>query len=254
MVTRYVKPKPAEGEPATLASAAYERLRREIIAGDFPPGRKLHIRRLCERYDMGLSPVREALNRVSRDGLVRQNDLRGFSVAPVSLEDLTDLTQARCWLNEIALRQSIAQGGPDWEEGIVLAFHRFSRSPDPAAHASPEDRERHESAHRLFHTSLIAACGSTRVQEYCEQLFDAADRYRNLKRPQQLQERRNRNEHREIMEAVLARDIEKAVRLLTAHFRNTEKIASAEMRRIEAVKESSTASRNTTVRKGHSNP
>lgn len=223
MTTRSVKPKPAAGEPATLASAAYERLRREIIAGAFPPGRKLHIRRLCERYEMGLSSVREALNRVSRDGLVRQNDLRGFTVAPMSLEDLTDLTVTRCWLNELALRRSIAEGGALWEEGIVLAFHRFARAPkgEPA----------HENAHRQFHASLIAACGSARLIAYCEQLFDAADRYRNLKQPLELQERRKQNEHRAIMDAALARDTEKAVALMNAHLRGTERIAGEALRR-----------------------
>lgn len=231
MATRNIKPRPVAGKPATLASAAYERLRREIIGGTFPAGRKLHIRRLCERYQMGLSPVREALNRVSRDGLVRQNDLRGFSVAPMSLEDLCDLTLTRCWLNELALRRSIAEGGAAWEEGVVLAFHRFSRSPPPEPDATEAARDTHENAHRAFHASLIAACGSARLQAYCEQLFDAADRYRNLKLPQQLQERRKHNEHRVIMDAVLARDADKAVALLSAHFRNTERIAAEALRR-----------------------
>jgi GntR family transcriptional regulator, carbon starvation induced regulator len=231
LATRDLKPRPAAGEPATLASAAYERLRREIIVGTFPAGRKLHIRRLCERYQMGLSPVREALNRVSRDGLVRQNDLRGFSVAPMSLEDLTDLTATRCWLNELALRQAIADGDAAWEEGIVLAFHRFSRSPQPEPGASEAARDAHESAHRAFHASLIAACGSARLRAYCEQLFDAADRYRNLKRPHQLRERRKHDEHRVIMDAVLARDAAKAVGLLNAHFRGTERIAAEALRR-----------------------
>ncbi len=235
MATRVKSTKPAGGEPATLASTAYERLRREIIAGDFPPGRKLHIRRLCERYDVGLSPMREALNRVSRDGLVRQNDLRGFSVAPVSLEDLADLTRSRCWLNEIALRQSIKDGDAEWEEGIVLAFHRFSRAGDPLAAMTPEERANHEGAHRNFHASLIAACGSGRLRDYCEQLFDAADRYRNLKQPHQFETRRKRDEHREIMEAVLARDVEKAVRLLIDHFKGTEQIASGEISRFDKV-------------------
>ena len=221
--TRNIKSKPMAGEPATLASAAYERLRREIIGGAFPPGRKLHIRRLCERYQMGLSPVCEALNRVSRDGLVRQNDLRGFSVAPMSLEDLTDLTLTRCWLNELALRQAIARGDAAWEEGIVLAFHRFQRT--------SQGEPAHENAHRQFHASLIAACGAARLIAYCEQLFDAADRYRNLKQPHQLQERRKQDEHRAIMDAVLARDTEKAVALMNAHLRGTERIASEALRR-----------------------
>lgn len=181
---------------------------------------------------MGLSPVREALNRVSRDGLVRQSDLRGFSVAPVNEEDLVDLTRARRWLNEIALRQSIANGGSDWEEGIVLAYHRFSRAPEMSTDAEPGERDSRETAHRNFHASLISACGSERLRDYCEQLFDAAGRYRYLKKPHILQDRRKGNDHRDLLETVLARNIEKAVQLLTAHFRNTERIATEEMRHL----------------------
>ena len=48
---------------ATLASTAYERLREDIISAQFSPGQKLAIQHLCERYGMGLSPMREALNR-----------------------------------------------------------------------------------------------------------------------------------------------------------------------------------------------
>ena len=46
----------------SLASTAYERLRFDIISGVFPPEAKLLIRQLCDRYEMGLSPIREALN------------------------------------------------------------------------------------------------------------------------------------------------------------------------------------------------
>ena len=58
----------------SLASTAYERLRFDIISGVFPPETKLLIRELCTRYAIGLSPIREALNRVSRDGLVEHHD------------------------------------------------------------------------------------------------------------------------------------------------------------------------------------
>jgi GntR family carbon starvation induced transcriptional regulator len=217
----------------TFASTAYERLRREIISGDLAPGAKLHIQQLCKRYGIGLSPLREALNRVSRDGLVRQNDLRGFSVAPLSEEDVVDLTRARCWINEIALRQSIAHGDAAWEEGVVLAYHRMSRAPKPGA---TSDSRAWSEAHRAFHSSLIAACGSRRVLEFCEQLFDSADRYRFLNRERVNPRRQHRDDHRPIMEAVVARDADKAVQLLMRHFQRTEQFGREELQKLSKQK------------------
>lgn len=66
--------------PATLASQTYERLRQDIVGAHFAPGQKLGTRQLSERYEVGLAPLREALTRLSREGLVVQHDRRGFAV------------------------------------------------------------------------------------------------------------------------------------------------------------------------------
>src|SRR5947207_8644017 len=86
-----------ESAKETLASLVYDRLRQDIITVAIEPGEKLHIRSLCDRFNVGLSPVREALSRLSTEGLVAQSDHRGFAVKPMSEDDLVDLTRARCW-------------------------------------------------------------------------------------------------------------------------------------------------------------
>lgn len=203
--------------PGTLASAAYERLRREVMTAQLLPGQKLNIRRLCARYEMGLSPIREALNRLSRDGLVTQFDQQGFRVAPVGIAQLDELTRTRCWLNELALRESITHGDMAWEENVLLACHRLLRLPrESSDEHSPLRNDSWEEAHRAFHASLLAACRSPWLIAFCEQLFDAAERYRHISRIARSE--RRRDEHKQIMEAVVARDAELAVKLLTAHF------------------------------------
>ena len=203
----------------TLASMAYERLREEIIGARFESGQRLHIQQLCERYGMGLSPIREALNRLSRDGLVSQADRRGFRVTPLSEKHLDELTRTRIWINELALRQSIANGDLAWEEQVVLAYHRLSRLPRYVeGSGSAEYNPQWEKAHRAFHAALIAACGSHWLQDFCEQLFDAADCYRHLSRVSSVQRKELRqDEHKLMMDAALARDSEKAVELIRRH-------------------------------------
>ncbi|GGF40494.1 GntR family transcriptional regulator [Aliidongia dinghuensis] len=211
----------------TLASSTYAQLRREILDGDQVPGSRLHIRQLCERFGIGASPMREALNRLSAEGLVQQLDQRGFRVAPLDLEDLSDLTRMRCWLNEIALRAAISAGDAAWEEGLVVAHYRLMRAPKET---SPVDGRRSaawERAHRDFHAALIAACGSRRLMEQCAALFDAADRYRHVSRIASSDRRDDADEHTQIMEAALRRNGDGAVALLTRHMANTEELVRA---------------------------
>lgn len=213
----------------TLASIVYDRLRKDIISVAVPPGEKLHIRSLCERFEVGLSPVREALSRLSTEGLVAQNDHRGFTVAPISEADLADLTRARSWLNDIAIRKSIEQGDAAWEETVVLSFHRLFRTPRFAPGVETERSEAWEIAHRNFHTSLISASGSARLTHYCEQLFDSAERYRHVGRKAGVKGNRDK-EHRELMEAVVARDAETAARVITRHFERTAELVREVLR------------------------
>jgi DNA-binding GntR family transcriptional regulator len=211
--------------PTTLASAVYERLRRDILVGRLAPGDKLRIDALRAAYDVGASPLREALNRLSAEGLVVQEDQRGFRVPPVSLEDLKELTRTRCWLNEVALRESIARGDTAWEERVVLTHHHLARTPVYAGETVKLDSE-WERRHRAFHAALIAACGSRWITAYCESLFDQADRYRYLS-VYAHEHRDFVGEHRAIMEAALARDTELAIRLLVQHVSKTADLVAS---------------------------
>ena len=96
---------------------------------------KLRVEWVVSRYGAGASPVREALNRLASEGLLGRHDQRGFFIMPVSAEELEELTRTRCWLEERALRESIANRTGEWEEQLVLALHRLAR----AQRRLPED-------------------------------------------------------------------------------------------------------------------
>ena len=154
--------------------------------------------------------------------------------APVSKQDLLELTRARCLLAEVCLRESIRHGDAVWEEGIVIAFHRLSRVPRYApGHVNElEFDPAWEAAHRAFHRSLVAACGSSYLIEMDAQLFDAADRYRHLSRRSALSGTAARpDQHQAIMQAVLERDAPKAIALLQAHYQRTTEHGLKELAR-----------------------
>jgi GntR family transcriptional regulator, carbon starvation induced regulator len=211
---------------ATLASVVYEQLRADLLRGTLAPGEKLRMESLRQRYGVGASPLREALNRLAAEGLVMQIDQRGFRVAPVSIEDLRELTKARLWVTGLALRESIAHGDAAWEERIVLAFHRMmravGRSPDGTAVIGAAG----EKLHAAFHAALIDACGSRWITDFAAMLFDCARRYQHLSTQWKHQPRDIAAEHRTIMDAVLARDAELAVKLHDAHIARTVEIVA----------------------------
>jgi GntR family carbon starvation induced transcriptional regulator len=210
----------------TLATTIYEQLRQDILTVTLPAESKLNIRALCDRFEVGLSPVREALSRLSMENLVRQIDHRGFSVAPLSLTDMEDLTKARCWIDGQGLRQAIEIAEPAWEEGLLISYHRLSRTPRFEGRDRRARSTAWEAAHKKFHHQLVVGCGSQWLTTISGRLFEAAERYRNLARVAG-KSRGKEDEHRGIMEAALAHEADRAVALLTAHFNKTAELVHA---------------------------
>ena len=211
----------------TLASSIYARLRDDILRGVFRPGEKLAIEALCARYGIGATPLREALNRLSAEDLVIRADQRGFRVAPVSLEDLEELTKTLCWIGSLALREAIRNGDAAWEEQVVVAAHRLSRVGREGAEGYGSFNPEWEARHRAYHLTLIAACGSRWLVDFYAMLLDRNARYRYLAFADASVPRDAEAEHRAITDAVLARDADRAVAAAEAHIRLTAETVAA---------------------------
>jgi DNA-binding GntR family transcriptional regulator len=216
-----------QGE-GTLAMSIYGRLRRDILTGLIEPGERLRLDALGERYNVGLTPLREALNRLSAEELVLREGKRGFRVALASRADLADLATTLCWVVDVALRQSLANGDEAWEEAVVLAAHRLQRLdgrlPSHETGVDPEWERRH----REFHMSLIAASGLRRINDFFATLVDRYDRYMYIGVDATARWPRDAAaEHKAILDAVLARDADLAVRLSQGHIRRTAEIVEA---------------------------
>lgn len=206
----------------SLTTQAFERLRADILGGQLRPTERLRIQALTGRYGIGATAIREALSRLVTDGFVDSEDQRGFCVAPVSREELMDLTRTRIEVECLALRGAIADGGLDWESSLLSTFHRLSKTPPPS---TPELHAPWAAAHQSFHEALIAGCSSPWTLRLCRLMYDQSERYRNLaERYTSRQKRDPVVEHRELMDAAMARDAERASRLLSEHFWETTQI------------------------------
>lgn len=217
----------------TLASQAQELLRKDILSGQLAPGQRLRTKELQARYGLGLSPLRESLQRLSAEGMVVNDEQRGFAVAPVSVAELEDLTLARTSLESIMLPMAILKGSADWEAEIVAAFHRLSRTPLPLDRAAMADASLWELRHRAFHHALVAGCGSPWLLRLHGQLVDQSERYRKIRilnhQERGAQVRDVNNEHQDLMDAVLQRNAALAVDLMSSHLMATGKATAALM-------------------------
>jgi hypothetical protein len=207
--------------PATLSGAAYQRLRRDILEGELSPGHKLRIEEACARTGTTSTPVREALNLLAMEGFVERREQRGFVVAEISPAELAELTDTRCWVETIALREAIAHRTTEWEEQLVLAFHRLARTPRSTDAAMFQDNPDWEMMHQAFHAALIATCPSRFMIGFCRHLSDHAVRYRRLAMTTAYPRRDIMAEHRMIMEAAIDGRADDAMAALERHYRHT---------------------------------
>lgn len=215
---------PNDTSSRTLASALVGRITTDIIDGTLGPGEKLRLPDLSARYECGISPLREALARLSSTGLVVLEDQKGFRVSTVSREDLSDLTEVRTEIECLALRRSIERGNLEWETRIVSAHHRLSRIDYLSASNARELSPDWEAAHQEFHLALVSACQSRWLLQFRNILAQQTARYRRLIVTIGMGERDVEEEHAQILDAVLGRDAERASTLIATHFMKTAEI------------------------------
>ena len=202
---------------------AYVSLREMILTGVLPAGQKLKIERLRSLLNTGASPVREALSLLTSDMLVERIDQRGFRAAPANKANFEEILALRCTLEDLALRQSIANADAEWEERLVLTHHHMKK-------AAKLETTVFEEAHKTFHMALLANSGSPMLEKFCAQLYDLNIRYRYLAAKSSIYPDRDVSaEHEDILDAAVKRDANQASARVLSHYRLTGEYLSREM-------------------------
>jgi len=212
----------AEGADAaglrTLIERAYARLRDDIVEGRLAPGEKLRVEHLKARYGVGAGTLREAITRLVSDALVVAEGQRGFRVAPITIEDLQELTALRLHIEIEALRQSIRHGDAAWRAAVEQAWAALSAAEQPL---TPEGWRRWEGLNARFHDALIAAGASPWTYKVLRLLSRHGERYRRYAIALPGSTRDVHAEHRLIVELALAGQEARAALALEAHIRAT---------------------------------
>ena len=216
----------SDKELPMLTRQAYDALHSDILSGVLEAGSRLRISALKERYNIGPTPIREALARLSAIGFIQSEKNRGFSIPELTLTELRDVTNQRKLIEVRALRLSIESHSDDFEADLVAAYHRLARLDDRMRNNGAECLIEWEDRHREFHEVLIQGARSPCLSRFQAILYDQADRYRRFYIPHTSLPKGVFDDHKRLLEATLARDVEKACDLMDMHIERVYKIAA----------------------------
>jgi DNA-binding GntR family transcriptional regulator len=201
-------------------------LRADILSCRIPPGSKIKIKDEADRLEASPSAVRESLARLSSEGLVTAEPQRGFRATPISAAELCDLTNVRIEIETSCIRRAVAHATLAWEGTLLDLNHRLARTPMAEG---DEQRLNDEWArvHHAYHAAIVSTCDSPILLQIRAQLYQQSERYRHLSVPLATSERDLAAEHSAIVDALIARDADRAAALMSAHIEATSRILLA---------------------------
>lgn len=224
------------GAKVSKTERAFRLLRRDILDAHLAPETPLTISSLKERYNLGWTPLREALSRLESERLVTFSPNRGYRVAGVSGAELLDLQKARATVETDLLRESIRTGDEAWEQSVVAAHYAFKQAKPLRLNMPEAELARWEQRHDAFHRALLDGSSSVWLKRFAEQINTQLHRHhRNLvyspslvaggglelMGEQQYTKLLGRASdiahHTALMDAALSRDAHKATELLVEH-------------------------------------
>jgi DNA-binding GntR family transcriptional regulator len=205
----------ADAEAAPVGETAYRRIRSDIVFGRLAAGQKLTLDRMKEAYGASVSTLREILNRLSSEALVKAEGAKGFVVMPISPENLRQIASMRQLLECHALKESFEAGDMEWEGRVVAAHHKLAQMEKRMAAGDRSDAEIWKRYDWEFHHALISACGSQVLLDTHATIYDRYLRYQMIAAVYRGEAASG--EHRTLLQSALSRDWRIAQKALTAH-------------------------------------
>lgn len=202
----------------TVGEAALRQIRADIITGALPAGSRIRLEQARLRYNASVSTLRENLNRLAAENLVVAEGQKGFQVAPASRQELFELADLRGLLENHAIGLSFSAGDLDWEAGVVAAHHKLAaveRRILDGDTSCTADWVRYDWE---FHRALVASCNSLALMSTLSSVFDRFLRYHLI--AESFRGMPVVDDHLQLFELAMKRDIEGARAILNRHVRD----------------------------------
>lgn len=202
---------------SSKGSLAYSELRQMILSGGLAPGSRVSQYELADNMQMSITPLREAIRRLSSEGLIIMDTHRDSRVADVSASEARELLEIRLALEPSATELASYRR----TEADIVAMRTAAEKLLPVTRVWGEEAI---TAHRDFHRAVYAASHNASMIKLLDDLWDKSDRYRRLglELPSGDEPRTiDLKQHHRILELVASGDGPAAAELARTHIANS---------------------------------
>jgi DNA-binding GntR family transcriptional regulator len=210
----------------SLVDRAYAEIKRRILDNTYTPNLQVYEQELALQLGMSRTPVREALIRLEREGLVQIVPRRGMRVVPVSPSDMRDIYEViTCLEAQAAGRLAARKPSRDEVQVLIDDVEAMDRA------LAKKDLEDWAAADADFHGHLLELCGNRRLAQVAGAIADQAHRARMVTLHMRPLPLRSNEDHRAVIEAILAGDARRAHDVHERHRRNAMELLTEILQR-----------------------
>ncbi|MFZ5859036.1 MAG: GntR family transcriptional regulator [Chloroflexota bacterium] len=183
----------------TTKDLIYKKIRRSIIMGSRQSGERLNPEAIANEYNTSVTPVRDALQMLSHEGLVVIKPRSGYFVATITLKHLRDLLDVRRILEISGVERATLRITPEQVQELRTVHAGYTGDDE-------ESYDRYTDENRHFHYLLAKASGNNELAELVAKLHDQLARFMVMRRAGKTME----VTHKRIVDAMEAHEVEAA--------------------------------------------
>jgi DNA-binding GntR family transcriptional regulator len=200
----------------SLADRAYSRIKKDLLTCTLEPGLQIAQSQLVERYELGITPVREALKRLEQEGYVQAIPRFGYLITPITIEDIGSIYELRLILEKSAVRLA-AERATDMQLVNIEQGAQFTYR-----YKDPQSYQQFLETNISFHRSVAATSGNERLAEAIAKLLDEMNRIFHLGLELRDSAEEMQAEHLALAAALVKRDAELAKQIVEAQITRSQ--------------------------------
>lgn len=194
-----------------LREMVYEELKMQILTGGIIPGTRMMEVELAEEMGVSRTPIREAIRKLEKEGLVTIEPRRGAYASRISTEDMVEILEVRQDLEGLAAELAASRMSPEQMKELKSISENYNRAVEEG---DMDSMIKHDT---MFHRLIVDSCNNKILVHMVEQLQELVLRFRyiyydNFRRAEHMPE-----EHQDIMTAIAGGDTKKAREAADVH-------------------------------------
>jgi GntR family transcriptional regulator, carbon starvation induced regulator len=212
----------------TKADIAAEMIKNDILSGNIAPKTQLKIQDVSKKYKIGLTPIREALNKLTQSGLVEERPLKGFFVTPLSADEIADIFEVRKLIEIKSFKLAMTNGDDAWEGSVISEAYQLKKM----INNTESSIEQVALKAGVLWETMLSACNSASLIEIHKQLWLQCQRYREIgyriskknpsaaiaKRAQELMSTDLVKQVESLVESLLNRDEKSVIKIIESYY------------------------------------